>query len=173
MFMNSGDVPLGAAERTARGERAAATARRAGLWRGLSALAVACLASAGPALAQQAQGQSPAPAAPPPVREWRTPPPGDVARGAVLYQQQCVACHAIDAHRTGPAHRGVMGRRVGSQPGYRYSAEVAQSRFRWTPQTLNLWLEDPEALVPGQRMGYQVEDLQERADLIAFLASLK
>jgi cytochrome c len=115
--------------------------------------------------AVQAQGASP--------REWRTPPPGDALRGKVLYESRCTACHAVDAQGTGPAHRGVMGRRVGSLPGYRYSSELAQSRLRWTPQTLNAWLEDPEELVAGQRMGVQVEDVQERADLIAWLATLR
>lgn len=107
------------------------------------------------------------------AREWLTPPPGDVQRGAALYQARCTACHAVDANKIGPAHRGVMGRRVGSLKGYRYSDELAQSRLRWTPQTLNLWLEDPEALVAGQRMGFQVEEVQARADLIAYLATLK
>ncbi len=107
------------------------------------------------------------------AREWRTPPPGDVQRGAALYQARCTACHAVDSNKIGPAHRGVMGRRVGSLKGYKYSDELAQSRLRWTPQTLNLWLEDPEALVAGQRMGFQVDDAQERADLIAFLATLR
>lgn len=107
------------------------------------------------------------------AREWRIPPPGDVQRGAALYQVRCTACHAVDSNKIGPAHRGVMGRRVGSLKGYSYSAELAQSSLRWTPQTINTWLEDPEELVAGQRMGFQVDDAQERADLIAFLATLK
>ena len=45
--------------------------------------------------------------------------------------------------------------------------------MRWTPQTLNAWLEDPEQLVVGQRMGFQVESAAERADLIAYLATLR
>ncbi|MDO9359168.1 MAG: c-type cytochrome [Polaromonas sp.] len=106
-------------------------------------------------------------------REWRTPPPGDVQRGMALYQARCTACHAVDSNKIGPAHRGVMGRKVGGLKGYIYSAELAQSRLRWTPQTLNAWLEDPEELVAGQRMGFQVDDAQERADLIAYLATLK
>ena len=110
---------------------------------------------------------------PAPAREWISPPPGDVQRGAALYQDRCTACHNIDSNKIGPAHRGVMGRRVGSLPGYKYSDELARSRLRWTPQTLNAWLEDPEELVTGQRMGFQVESAQERADLIAYLATLK
>lgn len=108
-----------------------------------------------------------------PARVWTTPPPGDTTRGAALYQDKCTACHAVDSNKTGPAHRGVLGRRVGSLPGYKYSEELMRSRLRWTPQTLNLWLEDPEELVAGQRMGFQVDGAQERADLIAYLATLK
>lgn len=107
------------------------------------------------------------------AREWLTPAAGDVVQGQALYQARCTACHAVDSNKTGPAHRGVMGRRVGSLKGYKYSDEMAQSRLRWTPQTLNAWLQDPEDLVAGQRMGFQVDDPQERADLIAWLATLK
>ena len=108
-----------------------------------------------------------------PAREWVYPPPGDAKTGAALYQQHCTACHAIDSNKIGPAHRGVVGRRVGSLPGYKYSAELAASRLRWTPQTLNKWLGDPEDLVNGQRMGFLIESEQERADLIAYLVTLK
>ena len=125
-------------------------------------LAVACSSGVSSALAQSTA-----------AREWVNPPPGDVQKGTALYQQHCTACHAIDSNKIGPAHRGVMGRRVGSLPGYKYSAELAASRLRWTPQTLNKWLGDPEDLVNGQRMGFLIEGEQERADLIAYLATLK
>lgn len=120
-----------------------------------------------------ATGAAFAQAPPAPPREWVSPAPGDITRGAALYQERCTACHNIDSNKIGPAHRGIMGRRLGSLPGYKYSEELARSRLRWTPQTLNAWLEDPEELVAGQRMGFQVENAQERADLIAYLATLK
>lgn len=126
---------------------------------------------------KSASAQTPAPpvfvSAAATAREWRTPPAGDVQRGSALYQQRCTACHAVDSNKIGPAHRGVVGRRIGSLPGYKYSDELARSRLRWTPQTLNAWLEDPEELIAGQRMGFQVENSQERADLIAYLLTLK
>lgn len=96
-----------------------------------------------------------------------------VQRGQALYQSRCTACHAIDANQTGPAHRGVMGRRAGSAADYKYSDELAGSTLVWTPKTLNAWLADPEKLIPGQRMGFQVDSRRERADLIAYLATLK
>ena len=141
----------------------AVSSRRNQLHR-LPLLAAWCLAAwvaTGPAAAQSGP------------RVWVTPAPGDVMHGAALYQSQCTACHAVDSNKIGPAHRGVMGRRVGSLLGYKYSDELARSRLRWTPQTLNVWLSDPEDLVAGQRMGFQVDNAQERADLIAYLATLK
>ncbi len=93
--------------------------------------------------------------------------------GQRLYQAQCLECHAIDHHRIGPLHQGVVGRLAGSAPGYDYSTGLKRSTIRWTPQTLDRWLADPDAYVPNQQMDFKVEDAQERADLIAYLATLK
>lgn len=102
--------------------------------------------------------------------------PGLTGRAEVgqrLYQAQCLECHAIDHHRIGPLHQGVVGRLAGSAPGYDYSTGLKRSTIRWTPQTLDRWLADPDAYVPNQQMDFKVEDAQERADLIAYLATLK
>ena len=100
-------------------------------------------------------------------------PAGDAGRGRTLYESRCVACHSVDAHRVGPAHRGVVGRKAGGAAGYDYSPALSASRVRWEASTLEAWLTDPERLIPGQKMGYRVEVQQDRADLIAYLASLK
>jgi cytochrome c len=94
---------------------------------------------------------------------------GDPARGEALYEARCGACHSLDAHRVGPRHRGVFGRRAGSEPDYVYSPALKRSQTVWDECTLDRWLTDPERLIPGQRMGYQVAQPEDRADLIAFL----
>jgi cytochrome c len=96
---------------------------------------------------------------------------GDPARGHALYQSRCTACHSLDRSRIGPAHRGVFDRVAGSVPGFDYSPAVKDSGVRWTAANLNRWLTDPEAFIPGQKMGYQVPDPVDRGDIIAFLAS--
>lgn len=96
---------------------------------------------------------------------------GDTNRGKQLYESRCVACHSIDNHRVGPAHRGVFGRRAGAAPGYEYSAAVSASRVTWTEPNLDRWLANPEQFIPGQKMGYAVDDPDDRADLIAYLKS--
>lgn len=97
---------------------------------------------------------------------------GDAARGQRLYESRCIGCHSVDSNRVGPAHRGVFGRRAGALSNYDYSDAVKTSGLVWTAQNLDRWLSNPEALIPGQKMGYSVSDADDRADLIAYLMTL-
>ena len=98
---------------------------------------------------------------------------GSALRGQVLYQERCASCHAVDNNDAGPLHRGVLGRRAGAVPGFDYSPALRASRLVWTRQSLDAWLCNPEALIPGQAMDEQVADPQARQDLIAYLATLR
>jgi cytochrome c len=97
---------------------------------------------------------------------------GDAARGEALYQA-CSACHSVDENDLGPKHRGVVGRQAGSVPDYTYSAALKNSGITWDAQSLDRWLSNPSALVPGTKMYFRVDDPQRRADLIAYLTTLK
>ena len=97
---------------------------------------------------------------------------GDASRGQKLYESRCIGCHSVDSNRVGPAHRGVIGRRAGAVPGYDYSAALGKSSLVWNAANLDRWLADPEALIPGQKMGYSVSEPQDRADLIAYLMAV-
>jgi cytochrome c len=94
---------------------------------------------------------------------------GDAVRGEQLYESRCIACHSLDANRVGPRHRGVYGRQAGAVPDFPYSAALASAKIIWSETTLNRWLTDPEALIPGQRMNIRVPSADDRADIIAFL----
>jgi len=97
---------------------------------------------------------------------------GDAARGANAFRA-CIACHSLEpgVHRTGPSLAGVWGRKAGSLPDFaRYSSALKQSALVWNEQTLDPWLRDPQAAVPGNYMIFRgVEAERARADLIAFL----
>ncbi len=101
-----------------------------------------------------------------------TPVRGDPAHGKSLYQA-CQACHSIDDNDLGPRHRGVVGRRAGSVADYNYSSALKNSGLTWNPATLDRWLSNPSALVPGTKMYFTIPDTQARADIIAYLAELK
>ena len=98
---------------------------------------------------------------------------GDAAHGAELYNSRCIACHSPDANRVGPRHRGVFGRRAGSLPDFNYSKAVKDADIVWNDQTLERWLANPQALIPGQRMNFRVSDPTDRTDIIAYLKTLK
>jgi len=96
--------------------------------------------------------------------------PADVAAGEAVYAR-CQACHALAYDRTGPRHCGLIGRRAGSVPGYAYSEAMKKSKIVWSAATLDRFLANPTAAVPGTTMGYAgVADAKERAALIAYLA---
>jgi len=97
---------------------------------------------------------------------------GDATRGQTLYTQQCMACHAADISLAGPLHRGVFGRKSASVPDYPYSPALQKLHVTWNDRTLNTWLQSPNAMAPGNRMGYAVPDAQDRLDLIAYLKTL-
>jgi cytochrome c len=96
---------------------------------------------------------------------------GDAERGKALYDSRCTACHSLDHSRIGPAHRGVFGRHVAQAAGFDYSRALRRSHVVWNAKSLERWLTNPELFIPGQKMGYSVPDAQDRADIIAFLAS--
>ena len=98
--------------------------------------------------------------------------PGDPANGKKTYQQVCSVCHSTEYNGVGPAHKQVFGAKAGSQPAYAYSPALAASGVTWTEKNLDTWLTQPEAMVPGQKMGVSVASAQDRADVIAYLKSL-
>ncbi len=93
---------------------------------------------------------------------------GDPDRGEQLYQA-CTDCHSLDKNDVGPRHRGVFGRKAGSLPDYSYSDALKSSNIVWNEETLDKWLTDPQAFVPGVRMFFHLDSPQDRADVIAYL----
>jgi cytochrome c len=102
---------------------------------------------------------------------------GDAVRGERVFQR-CYACHSVAANETaklqGPSLRGVIDRPAAALPGFDYSDAMrakASAGLVWTPPTLNRYLADPEALVPGTLMSMPpLREAQDRADVIAYLA---
>jgi cytochrome c len=96
---------------------------------------------------------------------------GDAAHGAKVYQD-CMICHSLDKNEIGPKHRNVFDNRAGNVPDYDYSAALRASNIVWNETTLDKWLTDPQAFVPGTKMTFSVDDAQDRADVIAYLKEM-
>jgi cytochrome c len=97
----------------------------------------------------------------------------DPERGQEFFKNACVACHSLmpDKNMTGPSLHGIWGRKAGSLPSFkRYSAALKSADIQWTDETLDHWLTDPKAFIPGNVMVFPgIEKGDQRADLIAFL----
>ncbi|HEV8553770.1 MAG TPA: cytochrome c family protein [Casimicrobiaceae bacterium] len=97
---------------------------------------------------------------------------GDPLQGARAFQN-CVACHSIDAGRnmTGPSLADVVGRKAGGLANFhRYSDALKRSGIVWSEQTLDAWIANPAAVIPGNDMRFQgIGDAQTRNNLVAYL----
>jgi cytochrome c len=97
---------------------------------------------------------------------------GDPEAGGQVFRT-CAACHTLEpgVHRTGPSLAGVFGRKAGTAEGFhRYSEALRSANLVWREDTLNGFLADPQAFLPGNRMTFPgITDAQARADVIAYL----
>jgi cytochrome c len=97
---------------------------------------------------------------------------GDPSRGEALFERRCVGCHALAQNREGPKLQGVYGRATGSVADFAYSPALMKTHVVWDESSLDKWLTDPDAFIPGNEMDFQVSKPQERHDLIAFLRQM-
>ena len=98
---------------------------------------------------------------------------GDEQKGAALFSERCTACHSLSPTRKpGPILSGVYGRRAGTAPNYHYSAALQGAPMTWNDQTLDRWLTNPPAFIPGVNMQAKVSDPKDRRALISYLKSI-
>lgn len=97
---------------------------------------------------------------------------GDVSHGATVFAR-CAACHSISKTSIGgigPNLAGVVGRKAGSLPGYRYSSAMKNSGLVWNEATLARFLAAPSQVVPGTKMTFTgLSSPKDRVDVIALL----
>lgn len=100
---------------------------------------------------------------------------GDPARGATAFQV-CAACHSTTPgeHMTGPSLAHIWQRKAGTVEGFRrYSEAMKKANLVWTEQTLDKWLANPQALIPGTSMTFPgLRESKARQDLIAYLKAV-
>ncbi len=100
----------------------------------------------------------------------------DAEAGKTVFKQVCSICHEVapNKNRIGPTLFGVAGRKTGTVEGYNYSDGNKGANLTWDAATLDRYLVNPRAAVPGTKMAYGgLKDDQKRKDLIAYLTTLK
>jgi len=96
--------------------------------------------------------------------------------GAQLFANQCGTCHTVEhgaPPRQGPNLAGVVGRKAGSLPGFKYSPAFAKADWAWDEAKLDQWLANPQAVLPGTIMLYRQANGQTRQTIIAWLKEQK
>jgi cytochrome c len=96
---------------------------------------------------------------------------GDAAAGERVFVR-CQVCHVLDQeqNRIGPHLVGVFGREAGAVEGYNYSPAMQEADVVWDVETLDAYLTDPRAYIPGNKMAFAgLRNEEERANLIAYL----
>jgi cytochrome c len=96
--------------------------------------------------------------------------------GEKVFKKYCTACHTVEAgkNKVGPSLAGVVGRKAGSVPGFKYSDANEKSGVVWDEKTLDEYLTNPRKFIPGTKMlfaGIKKED--ERKAVISYLAEHK
>jgi len=105
-------------------------------------------------------------------------PKGDAANGKEVFEASgCPACHGVtkeDNSKVGPNLVGVVGRKAGTvQSLLGPSENLKKYGVTWSAETLDEFLVNPNAKVPGTAMAGILTDPQQRADVIAYLSTLK
>jgi cytochrome c len=99
----------------------------------------------------------------------------DAAAGEKVFKNNCGICHSPQPGRNmiGPSLFSVVDRHSGQIPGFHYSDANLNSGLTWNVTTLDRYLAGPRELVPGTKMTFPgLKDAKQRADLIAYLATL-
>jgi len=105
---------------------------------------------------------------------------GDAAAGEQIFNKKCKTCHTVEEgkHRVGPSLFGVVGRKAGSTDFKRYKG-LKGADFVWNDQLLMEWIDDPKAFVQAHTdnkstsMTFKLKDEKERADVVAYLNTVK
>ncbi|MGV6800998.1 MAG: c-type cytochrome [bacterium] len=87
----------------------------------------------------------------------------------------CKSCHTLEkggANGTGPNLWGVVGRKIASHEGYSYTAAMSSVDGNWTYERLDALLADSGAYMPGTGMAQKIRKPQQRANILAYLATL-
>lgn len=90
----------------------------------------------------------------------------------------CAACHSFNAggpNRTGPNLWAIFNAPILHADSFGYSSAFRDKKgqITWNKETLNTFLENPKAYIPGTKMSFSgISKEKDRADIIAYLETL-
>ncbi len=104
---------------------------------------------------------------------------GDSVKGEKVFKK-CKACHTAKPgkHKVGPSLAGVFGRKAGTAAGYKKYKGLKGADWTWDEALLDEYLANPKKFVKkrgakGTSMAFKLKKAGQRADVIAYLKTLK
>ena len=94
----------------------------------------------------------------------------------LAFNNHCRQCHSVKQgdSRLGPSLFAVVGNKAGSDKAFpNYSPALKNSGITWTPEQLDKWIANPDAVISGHNMQPfpGVSDGKTREQIIAYLKS--
>jgi cytochrome c len=101
----------------------------------------------------------------------------DLAKGEQI-AKVCLTCHTFNKggpNKIGPNLWDITQQAMAEVPNFQFSAAMELHKGeKWDPEKLNQWLWKPQSFIKGTKMTFVgIPDAQKRADVIAYLLSLK
>lgn len=101
------------------------------------------------------------------------------AKAGEAVSKKCTACHSFDKggkNGVGPNQWGLVGSAFAHKEDYTYSEalKAEHGKKKWNAQEISDFLANPKKYLPGNKMSFAgIKNPQDRANLIAYLATLK
>ena len=115
-----------------------------------------------------------------PLPDIKTLLAGASSENGEKISQKCAACHTLNKGgntKVGPNLYGIVGNKKGHIDGFAYCQTIQDLHSKgetWSEEDLNHFLYSPRSFISGTKMGFTgLKDNKERADLIAYLKTLK
>jgi cytochrome c len=97
--------------------------------------------------------------------------------GQVAFNNRCRTCHSVREgdNRLGPSLHNIFGAQAGASGFEAYSQALRSSGHVWNEDTLNKFIANPDAFIPGNNMKpYSgISDEAERKQIVDYLKSAR
>ena len=97
------------------------------------------------------------------------------ASGEKVFKKRCKSCHTVKAgkHKVGPSLVGIVGKKAGTQDGYKKYKGLKGADFSWNEENLDKWLKNPKKFLgKSTSMSFKLKKEKERKAVIEYLKGL-
>jgi cytochrome c2 len=95
--------------------------------------------------------------------------------GESEFNDQCASCHTLSGVSTtsGPSLKGVVWRKIASVRDFAYSPGLKAQVGAWSPDRMDRYLANSQAVAPGTSMFWDISDPATRKAIIGYLKTVK